>query len=295
MNILITGGTGLIGQAFIKRFVNEHSFTVLTRHPDKGSPIKNVTYIGTLDGFENLDKFDAVINLQGEPIFGKRWNAYQKQQLIQSRVQVTQQLVSLINKSQNPPSTLLSGSAIGYYGRQTELDIDESFATPYEEFSHQLCQSWEIAALKANTKTRVCLLRTGIVLSPEGGALAQMAPPFKFGLGAVIANGQQVMSWIHIDDMTKAMNFLLTASSIEGEVNFTAPNPASNKIFSDELASAYHRPRVMCMPAFVVNLMFGEVAELLVFGQHVIPKKLLDAGYTFEFPQLSQALKNLIP
>ena len=294
MKILITGGTGLIGQAFIKRFTQEHSFTVLTRQPDKQLASSNITYIDTLKSFDNLNAFDAVINLQGEPIFGKRWNAYQKQQLIQSRVRITQQLVTLINKSSNPPKAFISGSAIGYYGRQSELDIDESYANLHQEFSHQLCKIWETAALVTNSKTRVCLLRTGIVLSPEGGALAQMAPPFKFGLGAVIGNGQQMMSWIHIDDMTKAINFLLTNSNIQGAVNLTAPNPVSNKVFSDELASAYRRPRVMCMPAFIVNLMFGEVAELLVYGQHVIPKKLLDAGYTFDYPNLSQALKNLI-
>ena len=295
MKIFLTGGTGLIGQAFIKKFTDKHSFTVLTRNIAKAPPLKNVTYIDSLKGLDNLNEFDAVINLQGEPIFGKRWNAYQKQQLIQSRVTVTQQLVVLINNSTKPPSVFLSGSAIGFYGRQTNEHIDEEFSSPYQEFSHQLCKEWESAARKVTTDTRVCLLRTGIVLSKKGGALAQMAPPFKFGLGAVIADGEQHMSWLHIDDMTSAMDFLLTTDKIAGVVNFTAPNPVTNRVFSDELAKAYRKPRLMCMPAFVVNLMFGEVAELLVYGQHVVPTKLLEAGYQFHYAELPQALNNLIP
>ncbi|REL26572.1 TIGR01777 family protein [Thalassotalea euphylliae] len=295
MKIFLTGGTGLIGQAFIKQFADKHSFVVLTRNIEKAPAFKNVTYIDSLKGVDNLDEFDAVINLQGEPIFGKRWNAYQKQKLIQSRVTVTQQLVVLINNSTNPPSVLLSGSAIGYYGRQTDEHIDEEFSSPYQEFSHQLCKEWENAARKVTTDTRVCLLRTGIVLSDKGGALAQMAPPFKFGLGAVIAGGQQQMSWIHIDDMTSAMDFLLTTEQIKGVVNFTAPNPVTNRVFSDALAKAYRKPRLMCMPAFVVNAMFGEVAELLVYGQHVVPARLLNAGYQFHYSELQPALKNLIP
>ena len=294
MNILITGGTGLIGQAFIKQFQDKYNFTVLTRQKGASPVGKQVHYIDSLQQLTNLNDFYAVINLQGEPIFGKRWSLAQKQTIKQSRLFATQTLSSLFNQSDKPPKVFLSGSAIGYYGRQSELAITEDFNSPYPEFSHQLCQKWESAATKANSKTRVCLLRTGIVLSPKGGALAQMAPPFYFGLGAVIASGQQYMSWIHLDDMVLAIDFLLNEEKLNGVVNMTAPQPVTNHEFSKTLASVLHRPCFLTMPAFMVNLLFGDVAELVIYGQHVIPQKLTDSGFHFQYPQVEQALKNLM-
>ncbi|WP_281561293.1 TIGR01777 family oxidoreductase [Thalassomonas sp. RHCl1] len=307
MNILITGGTGLIGRHFINKYLHQHHFTVLSRqiHPQlfsselpgdaKEHQGKNdIVLIQHLQGFENLDAFDAVINLQGESLADTRWSEKQKQRLCQSRWQVTEQLSQLINQSTSPPEVFLSGSAIGYYGRQQTFDIGENFTDCYPEFSHDLCQTWEEKALQCREKTRICLLRTGIVLSKNGGALAKMLPPFSFGLGGPIADGRQFMSWIHIDDYCQALNYLLQQENISQAVNLTAPTPVSNKEFSQTLASQLHRPCFMPMPGPVLKLLIGEMAELLIHGQHVVPKKLLDAGFTFEYPTLEQALAQLL-
>ncbi|WDE14086.1 TIGR01777 family oxidoreductase [Thalassomonas haliotis] len=305
MNILITGGTGLIGRSFIKKYQYQHHFTVLSRqiHPKVfGSQIqakdqqdeKGITLIRHLEGYQNLDAFDAVINLQGESLADKRWSEKQKQVLCQSRWQITGHLSQLINQSTSPPAVFLSGSAIGYYGRQQTLAINEDFRDCYPEFSHDLCRTWEEKARLSQENTRVCLLRTGIVLSQAGGALAKMLTPFAFGLGGPIADGHQFMSWIHIDDYCQALNELLQQENISGAINLTAPTPVSNREFSQVLASLLHRPCFMPMPGPVLKLLIGEMADLLIHGQHVVPKKLLDAGFTFSYPTLKQALTQLL-
>ncbi|WP_448214275.1 TIGR01777 family oxidoreductase [Colwellia sp. MEBiC06753] len=303
MKILITGGTGLIGSAFIRQYYQQHQFTVLTRFPHQHTFANDVahsmTLINSLNTLNDVNGFDAVINLQGEPIVGKRWNQAQKQLLISSRVKITQQLVQLINQSTKPPSVFISGSAIGFYGRQAankinQAAITESFDQPYPEFSHQLCQQWENTALQASSNTRVCLIRTGIVLSERGGALQEMLIPFKFGLGAVIASGQQMMSWIHITDMVKALDHILNTESLNGAINLTAPNPVSNRVFSDVLAHTLHRPRFMVMPEFAARLLFGEMADLVIYGQCVVPEKLLASGFNFAYSELTPALKSLV-
>ncbi|WDE07731.1 TIGR01777 family protein [Thalassomonas viridans] len=307
MNILITGGTGLIGGHFIKKYQHKHHFTVLSRqlHPkifseetakvSNGQQGKNaITLIQHLESYQNLDAFDTVINLQGESLANKRWSEKQKQLLCQSRWQITEHLARLINQSTSPPAVFLSGSAIGFYGRQQALDIDEDFTGCYPEFSHELCNTWEEKARQCQSNTRLCLLRTGIVLSKDGGALGKMLPPFSFGLGGPVADGRQYMSWIHIEDICRALDFLIEEENISGAVNLTAPTPVSNLEFSRALAKQLHRPCIFPMPGPVLKVLVGEMAELLIHGQHVVPKKLLDAGFTFNYPALKQALAQLL-
>lgn len=293
MKILITGGTGLIGSAFIERYQALYRFTVLTRRANVTNYGSRVDVISSLASLDNLDEFDVVINLQGEPIAGKRWSSRQKKNIIDSRIDVTQTLTTLINRSANPPHLFISGSAIGFYGRQDTTAIDESFTQCFNEFSHKLCERWEKAATKASSKTRVCLLRTGIVLSERGGALSQMLPSFKMGAGAAIASGKQFMSWIHIDDMIEAINFIIEHDDIHGPVNLTSPQPATNKDFSTSLAKRLNRPCLLSMPSFVMRLLFGEMADLLIYGQHVVPKKLIDKSFQFKHPELNEALSSL--
>jgi len=173
-------------------------------------------------------------------------------------------------------------------------DIDETFKHPFNEFSHQLCNKWEQSALLAKQNTRVCLLRTGIVLSDEDGALAQMLPSFKWGVGATMANGEQYMSWIHIHDIVELMHFIIKKSSINGPINATAPRPVSNKVFSKTLATQLKRPCWFTLPAPFLRLLLGQVSEILTFGQHVIPKKAVDAGFSFNYPELSTALSDIL-
>lgn len=296
MKILITGATGLIGTQLCAQLVKTHSLTVLTRDSDKakqklGGQIDFINALCDID----FNTLDCVINLAGEPIVNKRWSDKQKEIIRNSRIELTQEIAAAIKSSSNPPHTFISGSAIGYYGRQETQHIDEQFTKVHQEFSHTLCNDWENAARNAETDaTRVCLIRTGIVLSTNGGALQKMLPPFKLGLGGPVASGEQGMSWIHINDMVSLIEFVMNNQHLTGAINATAPTPQSNRAFSKTLAKVLHRPAIFPMPAWVLNLAMGEMADLLIFGQYVIPSKLLDAGFEFQYPDLHPALELLL-
>lgn len=295
MHLLITGATGLIASAYIKRFIHKYDLTILTRSPSTIEFTRGVNVITSIAELNDLNDFDVVINLQGEPIFAKRWTAAQKKEIEDSRIYITQTLATLTANSSNPPHTFISGSAIGFYGRQpSNKIIKEDYKKPYPEFSHQLCSKWEKAALKASKNTRVCLLRTGIVLSTRGGALSQMLPSFKLGLGSIIASGQQVMSWIHIDDMVCAIDYIITHQDIDGPINLTAPNPVTNNTFVNSLAKQLKKPRFLKMPAKLMHLLLGEASDLLVYGQNVLPSKLQSNGFTFHYDEINKALNNLL-
>ena len=291
-SILITGGTGLIGRTLVKSLHKQYAITVVTRDPNRairllGEHVKCIT----AEELRSVDQFDAVVNLAGEPIADKRWTDAQKARICQSRWKITQQLVDLINNSSNPPAVFVSGSAIGVYGRQGDTVITEEFTDFHDEFSREVCQRWEDIALEANT--RVCILRTGVVLSDEGGALAKMLMPFRLGLGGPIGSGKQFMAWIHLDDMVNGIQFLLENDETKGVYNFTAPNPNTNHFFSLALAKRLERPCIFRVPAFVLKTLMGESSDLVLFGQKVVPQKLIDNGFKFAFPTLKTALADL--
>ncbi|MEQ5324200.1 TIGR01777 family oxidoreductase [Proteus sp. fly-1008] len=297
MKILITGGTGLIGKALVCELaLSNNDITVLSRSPQKvySHFCNEITCWTQLSDKQNLNEFDAVINLAGEPIADNRWTPAQKQKLINSRCDLTQKLVELIKASDSPPSVFISGSAVGFYGDQGDLQVTEQ--TPANpEFTHELCAKWESIALEAQTPlTRVCLLRTGIVLSTLGGALPKMSKPFKLGLGGKLGSGKQYMPSIHIDDMVSAIIFLLKTQDAKGAFNLTAPNPVQNKEFTRLLGKAFNRPALMTVPESVLRLVMGESATLVLGGQQAIPEKLLNAGFEFRYPQLEEALKDII-
>lgn len=291
MRLLITGGSGFIGRKLISHLRNHHRITVLTRNPSRA--LHRIGFdIHTLSSFDDLpdlNGFDAVINLAGEPI-AKRWSERQKMRITRSRWQTTEALVRLWQSSSKPPKILISGSAVGYYGRQDDTPIDESHQPVHDEFSHQICRQWEALALQLANQARVCILRTGIVLGNGGGALARMLPPFRLGLGGPLGDGRQYMSWIHIDDMVKAIRFLLERDDQEGIFNLTAPNPVTNAEFTAALGRALKRPAEIRMPAALLRLLFGEMAELLLYGQRVMPSRLQKAGFHFSYPHLDDAL-----
>lgn len=291
-SILITGGTGLIGRTLVKSLHKQYAITVVTRDPNRAIRLlgENVKCI-TAEELRSVDQFDAVVNLAGEPIADKRWTDAQKARICQSRWKITQQLVDLINNSSNPPAVFVSGSAIGVYGRQGDTVITEEFTDFHDEFSREVCQKWEGIALEANT--RVCVLRTGVVLSDEGGALAKMLMPFRLGLGGPIGSGTQFMAWIHLDDMVNGIQFLLENDETKGVYNFTAPNPNTNHFFSLALAKRLERPCIFRVPAFVLKTLMGESSDLVLFGQKVVPQKLIDNGFKFAFPTLKTALADL--
>ncbi|WP_158970467.1 TIGR01777 family oxidoreductase [Paraglaciecola sp. L3A3] len=290
MNILITGGSGLIGSNLIP-LLRPSSVAVYTRNVAMAEKILGykIHFISNLDQLENLNEYDAVVNFAGEPIADKKWTTEQKQLIEQSRWATTEKIVDLIKASDNPPEVLISGSAIGFYGRQDDTPIDESFTKPHFEFSHQLCERWEFLAKQAESdKTRVCILRTGIVISKRGGALQKMLLPFKLGLGGPIGDGQQYMSWIHLEDMLQGIVHLIKNKSCRGIYNFTAPTPVTNEEFSQQLANTLHRPCFLRMPSALLKMLLGEMSDLLIYGQRVIPQRLLDSGYQFVYPELSE-------
>jgi uncharacterized protein (TIGR01777 family) len=294
MNILITGGTGLIGSSFIRRS-SDHTFAVLTRFPDKAKKQlpKEVQCIASLEQLDSLDDFDAVINLAGEPIIDKRWSDQQKSIITQSRLQITKKLVELIAGSKQPPKVFLSGSAIGVYGNRGVEVLTESSTLHETDFPSELCIQWEALAKQAEPYTRVVMMRTGIVLASHGGALAKMLLPFKCCLGGRVGDGQQYMSWIHYRDHIHAMDYLLETDSVSGVVNLVAPTPEKNQVFTQSLARALGRIAVLPVPQKLLSLLLGESSCLLLSSQRVVPQRLLDSGFEFQFPSLNVALQGL--
>ena len=297
MKILITGATGLIGRRLTERLLGQsHRITALTRAPERASKLlgPEVLLWNTLDDKTSLDGFDAVINLAGEPIADKRWTKDQKQKLCDSRWKITERLATLINASQNPPAVFISGSAVGYYGDQGQALVPED-EPPNKQFTWQLCARWEALALAAESdRTRVCLLRTGVVLAKKGGALAKMVLPFRAGLGGPFGNGQQYMPWIHIDDMVNGIIFLLMHETLNGPFNMVSPYPARNEQFSALLGEVLHRPAFMRVPAGVVRLLMGESAVLVLGGQRAVPRKLEDAGFVYSHQDLKESLEDVL-
>ena len=292
MKILITGGSGLIGSSLIS-MLRPCDVSVYTRNVAMAEQIlgHKVQFLSSLTHLSNLDDYDVVINLAGEPIVNKKWTDKQKHKIEHSRWSITEDIVTLINAGENPPKLLISGSAIGFYGRQEDNIIDEKFSSAHDEFSHRLCERWEFLAKEAESdKTRVCILRTGVVITKRGGALQKMLLPFKLGLGGPIGDGSQYMSWIHLEDMLQGIAHLIANESCQGVYNFTAPNPVTNAEFSRELAASLSRPCVFKVPEFMLRLMMGEMADLVIYGQRVIPSRLEESGYKFIYPTISQAL-----
>ena len=295
MNILLTGGTGLIGSEFIRQYSDKHSFTVISRSLTKakgklGNSVKVFENVASIENFESLD---AVINLAGEPIADRRWTDTQKERICDSRWDITAELVSKINSCKTPPSVFLSGSAIGYYGSQGDRLVTED-TSPRDEFTHDLCAKWETIAQGVDqTKTRVVTLRTGVVLTEKGGALGKMALPFKLGAGGTLGSGTQYLAWIHLQDMLRAISFLLKDSACTGAFNLTAPEPVTNKVFSKVLAKALGRPCFFNVPSFVMKIAMGESSKMILEGQRVIPQKLTAAGFTFKLPSIEEALNEI--
>lgn len=297
MKILITGGTGFIGRRLVAHLKVQHEVVVLTRQGSRAYELlgHDVTLLDNLDRLDHLNDVDIVINLAGEPIASGRWSESRKQLLCNSRWLLTEQLVDLVKLSSTPPRLLLNASAIGWYGRQGDEHLDERCHHPHDEFTHRLCQRWEQLALQARSpQTRVCVVRIGLVLGTDGGALPRMLPPYRLGLGGPMGPGSQTMSWIHVQDLVRAMLFLLEHDECEGIFNGTAPQPVSNRLFSQTLARTLHRPHFCMVPAQLLRLLMGEAADLLLTGQHILPARLQEAGFHFTYPALPEALGNLL-
>ncbi|MGV3741160.1 MAG: TIGR01777 family oxidoreductase [Burkholderiaceae bacterium] len=301
--VLVTGGTGFIGQLLIRALIaDEQQVTVLTRDPKKAAWLFDgkVRCIASMDELPSSQVIDVMINLAGARILGWRWSDKRKQVLLQSRVGVTQKLVNWIAQAEHKPKLLLSGSAIGYYGIQPKGDataLNEN-NPPQPIFMSRLCQKWEAAAEQAGDYgVKVVCMRFGLVMGHQG-ALPMMMLPIKLGLGGPLGDGRQWLSWIHVEDLLRAIAFLwkrhfndqdLTAQAY----NFTAPESVTHGQFSKVAAQVVHRPCFLPTPALPMQLMLGEQSDLLLQGQRVVPEKLEREGFRFRYASLRAALQDL--
>ncbi|MCG6146022.1 TIGR01777 family oxidoreductase [Leptospira bandrabouensis] len=301
MKIGILGGTGLIGKSFIKTAsLKGHRFRVFSRQnslPAELSSFPELEFVSCiLPQTADLEGLDAIVNLVGEPIAGVRWTEERKRLIQTSRIDFTRGLVARVLDLKSPPKVFVNASAVGYYGMSEEhhLPYNENTA-PGNDFLAKICVDWENQILPLqSTGIRSLVLRTGIVLTPEGGALEKMIPPFLLGVGGSIASGKQGMSWIHIADFISAMLHLMQLDSASGAFNLVSPQPVSNEEFSKSLAKSLHRPNFFKVPSFAIQALYGEGAVVVTKGQYVLPERLLSSGYEFQFQNLEKALANLL-
>lgn len=296
MRLVVTGASGLLGPRFVEemRAAGHEVLRLVRRTPTSPDEHRWDPAAGHLDP-SVFDGVEAVVHLSGANIGDKRWTAQQKRVLHDSRTVTTALVSRTVAALPEPPKALLCASAVGYYGDCGERHVDES-SPAGEGFLADLVVDWERAtAPAADAGIRVAFLRSGIVLSPEGGALKKMLPVFKAGLGARLGSGRQWWSWIAIDDQLAAMRYLVENDAIHGPVNVVAPNPVRNAELTRSLARALHRPAALAAPAFGLRLLFGELADAgLLWSQYVVPQVLLDAGFTFRHPDLDGALADLL-
>lgn len=300
MRVLITGGSGFVGERLCQRLVEAgHRILVVSRDPDG---VRDRLPSGTDIRASSLDFVDtppdALVNLAGEPIAAKRWSDDQKARLIESRVNVTRDLVrlceQLVSTGGRSPRVMVSASAMGYYGDQGDREVTEE-TPPHDEFAHRLCKRWEETACQAEEHgVRVAVLRLGLVLDEGGGSLEKMLPPFKLGLGGRFGDGKQFMPWVHREDVVRMILFLLENDELEGPFNASAPHPVTNAEFTRTLASQLGRPAIFPVPAIVLETLFGEMARLLLTGADMRPRRLLEAGFEFRFETLEAALADIL-
>ena len=293
MKILITGATGFIGTHLIQFLKsNLHDIIILSRNPEQVLDSSTLA-IKNLNELEDKTHIDVIVNLAGAPI-DQRWTQSYKNTLIDSRVNLTQDIVDWIALQERTPKVFISASAIGYYGAQGRSLLDEE-SEANDEFTHQLCDQWESAALRAQELgVRTCITRFGVVLGKNGGALQKILPTFRIGLGGVLGDGKQILSWVHINDVCRAIIFLIDHTELSGVFNVTAPDPdlTTNKKLTHKLGRLLRRPTFVVIPALMIKLIYGEMGDrLLLHGQHVIPKRLQNAGFKFSYPLLSEALE----
>ena len=298
MKILITGASGLIGTALQKSFAEKgYEMLLATRsEPKKPSQIQWDADTGFRDeDLERLEGLDAVIHLAGESIAGLRWTEEKKKTIRDSRVFGTRSMIETFDKLKHKPKTFISASAMGFYGDRGDDVMTESSAAG-KTFLAEVCKEWEAEARRAeDLGIRTVLLRSGLVLSGDGGVLATMLTPFKLGVGGVVGDGDQWMSWISLDDVVGIVNFVLEHESVRGAVNNTSPNPVTNEEFTKTLGSVLYRPTFLPLPEFAVHMVLGEMGDaLLLASTRMIPKRLEDVGYQFKYPDLKTALEHAV-
>ena len=306
MRVMITGGTGLIGRALIEALhEHDHQVLVLSRNPEKYDDFPYEVEFAQWDAEtprgwgEQINHVDAVVNLAGENLAGKGffpspWTPERKQRILNSRLQAGQAINAAINAAKRKPKVLIQASAIGYYGPRGD-DIITEESEPGDDFLAQTCVQWEHVTRPVEAMgVRRAIIRTGIVLSTEEGALPRLLLPHRLFVGGPFGNGEQWYSWIHLADEAAAIRFLIEHEQASGPFNLTAPHPLKNKVFSKTLGKVIERPSWLPIPGFVMRTLFGEVATVVLDGQRVLPQKLQALGFEFQYPTVEAALRDLL-
>ena len=296
MKVLITGSTGLLGTE-LQRSFTEKGYDLLLASRKEPKDEHHIQW-SIEDGFTDPDKLegvDVVVHLAGENVSGLRWTDEKKKAIRDSRVLGTRNVVDAISKLKNKPKVFVASSAIGFYGERGDEEVTESSAAG-DNFLAQVCKEWEAESRRAeDAGIRTVLLRTGIVLSKDGGALATMLTPFKLGVGGVVGSGKQWMSWISLEDEIAVINYVIENENIRGAVNAVSPNPVTNHDFTKTLGDVLYRPTFLPLPEFAVSMIFGEMGDaLLLASTKVMPKRLEDAGFEFKHPNLKEAIESAV-
>lgn len=300
MKILMTGATGFVGQALCRSLLEQtHEVIAITRNVERarqrlGPQVVCYTSVYALLKAQPDVRLDAIVNLAGAPIADHRWTPAYKRTLIESRVQATQDVVALCERLAHKPSIVISGSAMGFYGDQGEAVVTET-SIPCDDFAHRLCQSWEAATLPLQGLDIRCVtLRLGLVLGPHGGMFRQMYWPFRMGMGGWIGDGENFMPWILLDDVVRAIEWLMHDDKADGVYNLSGPEPVRQRTFMETVGRRLHRPVKLCLPKSWAFALLGERAEMLTTGADMRPQRLMDEGFAFTAPTLEAALTRIL-